>query len=261
MVRQSDRRTCLHHHAKYRSALGRCDHASASLEDAGGRKKYTGLIDSLSRRLQSQDYTWRLLRPDASDVERTAYTRLDAAVLDYFRERPAPPASAQNSAYADSREFREFRTEDNPEYHYYQPIRAKKECLICHENGRKATGAVASAADPATVLSRVSENDLMSVVKVVMPDSETQKSINSNRAILLSTAIITVFLAMLAAYAIVRYVIVKPLEHLREVSDEVRRGNVDARADIHTADEFEELGVAFNRMLRGLVDSQDARAK
>lgn len=224
-------------------------------------KKYTGLIDSLSRRLQSQDYTWRLLRPDASDVERTAYTRLDAAVLDYFRERPAPPASAQNSAYADSREFREFRTEDNPEYHYYQPIRAKKECLICHENGRKATGAVASAADPATVLSRVSENDLMSVVKVVMPDSETQKSINSNRAILLSTAIITVFLAMLAAYAIVRYVIVKPLEHLREVSDEVRRGNVDARADIHTADEFEELGVAFNRMLRGLVDSQDALRK
>jgi two-component system, NarL family, sensor histidine kinase BarA len=37
----------------------------------------------------------------------------------------------------------------------------------------------------------------------------------------------------------------------------VRRGNVQARAEIHTADEFEELGVAFNRMLRGLVDSQE----
>ncbi|MEO1991781.1 MAG: HAMP domain-containing sensor histidine kinase, partial [Pirellulales bacterium] len=33
--------------------------------------------------------------------------------------------------------------------------------------------------------------------------------------------------------------------------------NVQARAEIHTADEFEELGVAFNRMLRGLVDSQE----
>ncbi|MBM4022105.1 MAG: HAMP domain-containing protein, partial [Planctomycetes bacterium] len=90
----------------------------------------------------------------------------------------------------------------------------------------------------------------------VMPDAATRKAINWNRALLLATAIITVFLAMLAAYAIVRYVIVKPLEHLREVSDEVRRGNVDARAEIHTADEFEELGVAFNRMLRGLIDSQ-----
>jgi signal transduction histidine kinase len=37
----------------------------------------------------------------------------------------------------------------------------------------------------------------------------------------------------------------------------VQRGNVQARAEIHTADEFEELGVAFNRMLRGLVDSQE----
>jgi signal transduction histidine kinase len=71
----------------------------------------------------------------------------------------------------------------------------------------------------------------------------------------------TVFLAMLAAYLIVRYVIVKPLEHLRDVSDEVRRGNVQARAEIHTADEFEELGVAFNRMLRGLVDTQEELQK
>ena len=101
----------------------------------------------------------------------------------------------------------------------------------------------------------------MAVVKVVMPDSSTQKAINWNRAILLATAIMTVFLAMLAAYAIVRYVIVKPLDHLREVSDEVRRGNVQARAEIHTADEFEELGVAFNRMLRGLVDSQEELRK
>jgi signal transduction histidine kinase len=97
----------------------------------------------------------------------------------------------------------------------------------------------------------------MAVVKVVMPDAATRKAINWNRAILAATAIMTVFLAMLAAYAIVRYVIVKPLEHLRDVADEVRRGNVQARAEIHTADEFEELGVAFNRMLRGLVDSQE----
>jgi signal transduction histidine kinase len=103
----------------------------------------------------------------------------------------------------------------------------------------------------------LADNDLMAVVKVVMPDSATRKAINWNRAILAATAIITVFLAMLAAYAIVRYVIVKPLEHLRDVADEVRRGNVQARAEIHTADEFEELGVAFNRMLRGLVDSQE----
>jgi len=101
----------------------------------------------------------------------------------------------------------------------------------------------------------------MAVVKVVMPDAATRKAINWNRSILLATAIITVFLAMLAAYAIVRYVIVKPLDHLRHVSDEIRRGNIDARVDIHTADEFEELGLAFNRMLRGLIESQEELRK
>jgi signal transduction histidine kinase len=103
--------------------------------------------------------------------------------------------------------------------------------------------------------------DLMAVVKVVMPDAATRTAINWNRATLLAAAIMTWFLSMLAAWAIVRYVIVKPLEHLRDVSDEIRRGNLAARAEVHTTDEFEELGVAFNRMLRGLVDTQEELRK
>ena len=62
---------------------------------------------------------------------------------------------------------------------------------------------------------------------------------------------------MVALYAIVRYVIVKPLRHLRDVSDAVSRGNATLRADIHTGDEFEELATAFNRMLRHLIGAQD----
>jgi signal transduction histidine kinase len=210
-------------------------------------QQYASTIESLGKILQSERYDWKLLDPESPADERAAYNRLDAAVLDYFRSQP-PPAVMEKGA-----EFREFRTEDNAEYHYYQPIRARKSCLICHESRGVATGAGATPPPGAAY----AEGDLMAVVKVVMPNATTRKAINWNRAILLATAIMTVFLAMLAAYAIVRYVIVKPLAHLREVSEEVRRGNVDARADIHTADEFEELGVAFNRMLRGLIDSQE----
>ncbi len=61
---------------------------------------------------------------------------------------------------------------------------------------------------------------------------------------------------MVAAYVIVRYVIVKPLRHLRDVSDAISRGNTTLRAEIHTGDEFEELAVAFNRMLRHMTDAQ-----
>jgi signal transduction histidine kinase len=68
---------------------------------------------------------------------------------------------------------------------------------------------------------------------------------------------VTAFLAMLSAYAIVRYVIVKPVLHLKEVSDAVARGALDQRADIRTGDDFEELSHAFNRMLRHLVTMQE----
>jgi two-component system, NarL family, sensor histidine kinase BarA len=173
-------------------------------------------------------------------------------VLDYFRDRPLPPAGVGETAA----EYREFRTEDASEYHYYQPVRARKSCLVCHEYRGSAAGAAGEGDTP-----RLAEGDLMAVVKVVMPDAATRKAINWNRAILLATAIITVFLAMLVAYAIVRYVIVKPLDHLRNVTEEVRRGNIEARADIHTADEFEELGLAFNRMLRGLIETQEELRK
>jgi two-component system sensor histidine kinase BarA len=222
-------------------------------------QRYTNLIETLGRTLQSQPYSWRLLDPEATPEERAAYTQLDAAVLDIFKERPAPAAGSASSAAGGpplpANEYREFRTADASEYHYYQPVRAKQSCLICHEF--KGLTAQHAAITPAAERRALAEDDLMAVIKVVMPDSTTQKAINWNRAILLATAIMTVFLAMLAAYAIVRFVIVKPLDHLREVSDEVRRGNLQARAEIHTADEFEELGVAFNRMLRGLVDSQE----
>ncbi|MFM8633788.1 MAG: ATP-binding protein [Planctomycetia bacterium] len=226
-------------------------------------QRYTNLIETLGRTLQSQPYGWRMLEPSATPEERTAYTQLDAAVLDYFTQRPAPgvadPTPTAGGPPRPTNEYREFRTADNSEYHYYQPVRARQSCLICHEY--KGLTTEQAAAEPDEPREKLAEGDLMAVVKVVMPDSATQKAINWNRAILLATAIMTVFLAMLAAYAIVRYVIVKPLDHLREVSDEVRRGNVQARAEIHTADEFEELGVAFNRMLRGLVDSQEELRK
>jgi len=222
--------------------------------------QFSGMIESVGREFQSEPYQWQVLDPRAAPEERHAegYTRLDEAVLDYFEDHP-PSGGASASATGDASaagEYREFRLPDQGQYYYYQTVRAKESCLRCHDV-RPAPGVPTDGVPPVGV----AVGDLMAVVRVVMPDGLTKKAINWNRAILLATAIMTVFLAMLAAYLIVRYVIVKPLEHLRDVSDEVRRGNVQARAEIHTADEFEELGVAFNRMLRGLVDTQEELQK
>jgi two-component system, NarL family, sensor histidine kinase BarA len=101
------------------------------------------------------------------------------------------------------------------------------------------------------------EGDLMAVARLAFSTKATQKSINWNRALLIATAIITVFLAMVASYAIVRYVVVKPLRHLRDVSDAISRGNTSLRASIHTGDEFDDLAGSFNRMLLHLTTAQE----
>ena len=98
---------------------------------------------------------------------------------------------------------------------------------------------------------------LIGMVKITFPLASTERSLAWNNAILMATAIVTAVLAMLAAYVIVRYVIVKPVLHLKDVSDAVSRGHLDQRADIRTGDEFEELSQAFNRMLRHLVQAGD----
>ena len=157
-------------------------------------------------------------------------------------ESLAPATRAKDEAQL----FAERIDSDKQEYHYYKPVYVRSGCVECH---RIYTGNTTLA-----------ENDLLSIIHVRLPTADTYKAIRTNRAMLLTNAIITVFLAMILLYAIVRYVIVKPLKHLRDVSDEISRGNIALRADIHTNDEFEELGTAFNRMLQKILDaSQELR--
>lgn len=110
----------------------------------------------------------------------------------------------------------------------------------------------------AEVAERLTQADQLGVmfVRMKLPYSLAKSSINRSRAILLAVAIVTAFLSMLALYLIVRYVIVKPVKHLRDVAEDVAHGKLDVRSDLATGDEFEELSKSFNRMLRHLIDSQ-----
>lgn len=135
--------------------------------------------------------------------------------------------------------------------HYYQPVYWKESCSRCHL-GFEGVDAFTQADRP------LDQGKLpFRVVKVIIPDLETQDAIKWNRALLAAIGILTVFLAMVILYVIIRYVVVKPLKHLRDVAEEISRGNTELRAEIATNDEFEELASAFNRMLRHLTDAQD----
>ncbi len=141
------------------------------------------------------------------------------------------------------------------EYHYYQPVYWKESCLSCHIRiHAEYLGELANTPnpDPQEVIARMP----FRVVRIILPNHPTRVVISRIRSFLIAMGIVTVFLAMIALYIVVRYVIVKPLQHLQLVSEEVEHGNYDARANIHTKDEFEDLAGAFNRMVRHLVDTQ-----
>src|SRR5205807_3418018 len=98
-------------------------------------------------------------------------------------------------------------------------------------------------------------------MQIRIPTKAILEGIHWNRAILMGTALGTALLIMTGSWIIVRYVIVKPVKHLKEVADAISAGEMNVRSEIQTGDEFEDLSHAFNRMLRNLVSLQERLRK
>lgn len=191
-----------------------------------------------------KDYSWAIFKADLDDpsgrpIDNRDYLSRDKIVKSWEKSvSERLPEDEQKT--------------DRNEYRYYGAVTATESCLGCHRERQTRLNEERKKIDSKPL----EEGDLLGVVKISFPLARTNRDLAWNNAVLLSTAIITASLAMLAASTIVRYVIVKPVLHLREVSESVARGSLDQRADIRTGDDFEELSHAFNRMLRHLMTVQ-----
>ncbi|HEX4412817.1 MAG TPA: ATP-binding protein [Lacipirellulaceae bacterium] len=151
--------------------------------------------------------------------------------------------------FSSPRGFRERYIEEpdgRQSYIYYQPMYAQESCVRCHKTQLDAGGRRPN----------LQAGDLMAMIRVTTDNTPTADEVAKNRAYLWTAAIVVGFVSMFSLWAVVRYVIVKPVTHLRDVANAVREGDVEKRAVIRTGDEFEELGAAFNRMLRQLLSQQ-----
>jgi signal transduction histidine kinase len=201
-----------------------------------------------------------------TDAERSLLEKLKAQA-DALPPPPVAPPTPANASADGSPSLADFLKEaeniklvasgvQSPRagrYDYYQVVRWTNICVSCHQGlyaayAESAASAAGRAADTSTMPFRV--------IRITMPYAETRAAINRTRAILLAVGILTVFLAMVALYYVVKYIVIKPLNHLRDVSEEVAQGDLEQRAEIKTNDEFEDLAVSFNKMLVHLVDMQ-----
>ena len=224
------------------------------------------LRQQLTSALAQEDYKALILKLDAGPEPPLAGTVLtqpannfERALLDRLKQRAQAESRELGSEVSDKvlqtlpPVAEAIRAPQQDYWYYYQVVRWSETCTNCHEgmHGQFAESAASSAGsvfDP--------NNKPFRVVRVRMPYDETRNAINFSVAVLITVGFLTVFLSMVAFYFVVRYVVIKPLQHLRDVSEEVTGGDLAQRADIHTGDEFEDLAESFNKMLRHLIETQ-----
>jgi signal transduction histidine kinase len=206
-------------------------------------EKQALLITDLKEGLESRRYEWEFIRAINEGPHAPRGEELD--IVRAFGAR----AHLESGIVPDEKPAeRRAEVDGTPYYVFYTPIRATNDrCISCHSIMN-----IGWAGMPPQEI-----GDLISVVKLSMPDEQTAEALVWNNALLIGTAIITAFLAVMASYLIVRYIIVKPLAHLRDVSDRISQGDIALRAELHTGDEFERLATAFNRMLRQLATNAE----
>jgi len=144
---------------------------------------------------------------------------------------------------------------------YYGAVRAGPSCVECHRSSERMAEALDVTVEEANTSGLVNPNlkegDVMAVVSVRLSTESIDSGLHQNRALLIAFAVGTTFLILAGSYAVVRYVIVKPVKHLKSVADAIAAGHLNVRSEIQTGDEFEDLSDAFNRMLRNLTNMQD----
>lgn len=184
-------------------------------------------------------YNFKLLKSDAQDAANQA-TSDDLTVL------------TRLTGDSDKNEETRKAPKENA-YYYYATVRALPSCVECHADPAKVGDKAANA--------KLRAGDVMGVVRIRISTQSIEEGFHTNRAILFSFAIGTSLLIIAGSYLIIRYVIVKPVKHLKEVSEAIAAGELNIRSEIQTGDEFEDLSHAFNRMLRNLTNIQERNRK
>lgn len=117
-----------------------------------------------------------------------------------------------------------------PVYRRIIPLRIEKSCLNCHSDQGYAIG------------------DVRGGISVTIPLDEAMLSIRKNRAMLIPSGMAILLLVSGGLFIIVRRLVLRPVEHLREVAERIEAGRFDIRAEIKSNDEFQDLACSINKM-------------
>ncbi len=119
---------------------------------------------------------------------------------------------------------------ETPTFRYSVPLHMDDSCLKCHTRQGFGKGTIGGA------------------LSFRFPADQFKVATRTDRYRLLAAGVAMILLTTITLLLLLRTVVIKPLRVLETVTDEISNGNLEARVNINTGDEFEHLGEAFNKM-------------
>ncbi len=126
-------------------------------------------------------------------------------------------------------------------YQWLTPVTAEESCLTCHSD--------------------FAAGSFQGMLSVELPFGRERRELHKTRWLMVASAVVTWVVAFATLYLLMRLLIIKPLHRLKETTDAVATGDLQARAEVSTGDELEEFANAFNHMIESVQESHQAQAE
>ena len=118
----------------------------------------------------------------------------------------------------------------NQYFQYVVPLYLEKGCLKCHP-----------AQD-------ISKDGIQGGLSVILPVDKMMSTVKKDNLKLAMLGIGLILLMISTLFFLLRRLVIRPMRKFEEMAKEIGRGNLDARVNISTGDEFENLALAFSAM-------------
>jgi signal transduction histidine kinase len=137
-----------------------------------------------------------------------------------------------------SKEVYSFDNTDNKQvFRYTVPLYVDKACMECHKNFSAGT--------------------IGGCLSIFLPSHQVEGALQTTQIRLIYSGVTLILLTILTLFFLLRHVVIKPVNQLRFMADDIKNGDLNARVTLKTNDEFERLGESFNGMGQQLAHNRE----
>ncbi len=135
-----------------------------------------------------------------------------------------------------------FKFEQRGKDQYFQyvvPLYLEKGCLTCHPDRDISKGGIRGG------------------LSVILPVDKVMSTVKKDNLKLAILGVGLIFLMISTLFFLLSRLVLRPMRKFEEMAKEIGRGNLNARVNISTGDEFENLALAFNAMAERISKGRD----